>query len=252
MRKRLEREMMDLGYRAHRGEFEQLLQLRGLNEGQIRIARMERYQVFHKLSSKAVKAFNSTRNDSDRKSTSKLRRRLSTGFCEICGITMTGAIPRQRNLWHLETLEHLLDHDLGGAVKEEQVSVLCRACNMTLGEMKSDISRRTDGMHDDDRGKIVYDFFLFKHVIHIGHVAAARDFKEEFLKFWYIRRGRANKCHRASLESLSKQELKSVQSTVYWTKDCFGHHHCQVCGACHSTQLSHATGHNLPNLVNPI
>ena len=254
---RIRRKEQDEGYRAYRGKFDDQPPLRGRNPKELRKARNERYSMFRELSGRAVRSFNAPQqNPSNRQGNKKMRDRLSTGMCEICGIALTEPLDGHRQRWHMETLEHLLDFDLGGRTRMGEVSVLCRACNFTLGHMKMNLHRQTQDVSPARKSEMVYDLFIFKHVLHLSRIAAARDFNSEYLEFWNIRRKNANQCHRKALRTHPQRLVESIQPTVYWTNseqrfpDCLmgHHHHCNECGACYTNSSTHHNGHNLPYL----
>ena len=253
---RIKKEEKRQGYRKHWGEFDDMPPLRGRNDEARRQARNKRYSVFRGLSGKAVKAFKEgVRNEKNRQGSKSIRDKLWTGFCEICSISLSVPREPQRQPWHMGTLEHLLDFDLGGKARvwAGEVSVLCRACNVTLGDMKMSLHNDTVEMSQTKRSMAVYDFFIFKHVLHVSLDAAARDFNREYLQFWDIRRKKANHCHRKALRTHPASLVETIQPTVYWddcveTGEVIGHRHCSKCGACYTNSSTHLNGHDLPYL----
>jgi len=240
-----------LGYRAFKGDFDNHRPFFGTGIKR-RQEMLKRYASLRKIAASAVKnhfkdSFSAgKRSESWR--TRMLRKQMSTGQCDLCMVKVTRVKKGQvTHNWHRETLEHVLDHDLGGPLVKRDLAVLCGACNESLNILKG-IETIVEGS-DRKKKEAVYDFFIFKQVIILSQKAAARDFEGPYKKFWSIRFNVANKDHRKMVSALKlKSDREKQRDTVYWTLDCFNHPHCRHCGACHSTSCSHDKGHNIAYL----
>ena len=241
-----------LGYRSFEGKFDNLRPITQSGE-KYRSEILRRYRGLRPNAAAAVAAAAKIRSDNsvkNRKPHKKIRDKLSSGLCDICNIRMTRYTERTKGRitpWHRETLEHVLDHDLGGSLKKSELAVICLACNQALATQKPILP---NGILNDEAinafKKEIYDFFIFKQVLLISQDAAARDFNSKFLKFWEYRRNLANNLHKKAVSQIQDQKVRIEQKeTVYWTLDCFNHSHCRECGACNCTSLSHDSGHNI-------
>ena len=237
-----------LGYRSFEGEFDNLRPMFQTGEKH-RIEMLGRYKGLRKNAATAVKNIEEyTSRKRYQAKNKKIRDQLSSGLCDICNIRMTRTTEVGHQPWHRETLEHVLDHELGGSLKKNELAVICYACNQTLGHQKPKLSNYENSI--DIYKKELYDFFIFKQVILISQDAAARDFNPKFLEFWGYRFNHANILHKRAVSLIKDQKKRRLQKeTVYWSLDCFNHSHCRKCGACNCTILSHETGHNITYFV---
>ena len=239
-----------LGYRAFRKKFDNLRPF--FHTGAKRRKQMlERYGPLKKIAASAVK--NHFRDDfsilkRNPKKQRKLRDEMSTGQCDLCKVKLTRGRKAGYQPWHRGTLEHVLDHDLGGPLLKTELAVLCNACNKAFDRLKIEVIGGGGSL--SERKSAVYDFFIFKQLIILSQKATARDFEGEYQKFWKHRFDIANKGHTKMKRDLKlKADRGTHRDTVYWTLDCFNHSHCRHCGACHSTRSSHDQGHNIPYLM---
>ena len=241
----------DLGYRSFKGDFDDLRNIPHTGQKR-RKELLKRYQGLRKNAARAVKNHENIEFLGNRKrrqvKSKKLRKELSSGLCDICNIRMTSGSEPGFQPWHRETLEHVLDHNLGGTLRKNELAVLCMACNSVLATQKENLFSIEESK--DDFMKSLYDFFIFKQVMLISQKAAIRDFNNEYIQFMQLRFSLANDMHRKIVDSIKDKKKKALQNdTVYWSLECFGHSHCFHCGACHSTSSSHDQGHRISYLM---